>query len=259
MEPRMPTLLSRELGLIAVSCLIIGGCGAKPTGAAPEASASTSAAAPATAPAAAQGDASAADGAPFDCTQHAGGGTDYQLQSAAYLFIGDHPMCTDKAKVQEFCASLKTREGFLLAESANAGAEGAEQIAASLPEESRSAFMLQHPKHAFEQGMEKCGLKVDDVRSQLVAEAEAAIKAGSKTDASGDVHFLVHQAPAKAEALWARECAGHLIEKTQGEGTDWDFNGTASYTVFCKSATNYDSKPIKFDAPAASKGSGGKQ
>ena len=255
----MPASLARHLGVIAVTCLIIGGCGSKPTEAAAEAKGSNSTTEAATeakdansaaAKVSTDGDSSGSGGSAWDCTQYAAGGVDYMSQSASYLFIGDHPMCADKDKVQQFCNSIRTRDGFLLLESTIAGAEAAPGTAASLPEEARAAWLDSHPKHAFEKSMEKCGLNADQVRSQLAAEAEAALKAGSQKDA--DVNFLVTEAPTTARVLWARECAGHLIEKSVGEGIDWDFNGNQSYKFFCKSSTNYDDlHHLKMKEPVA--------
>ena len=239
--------LARHLGVIAVTCLIIGGCGSKPTEAAPGVNTSNSA----TAKANTHSDSStskgktdtdsgssASSGGTFDCGQYAAAGVDYMSQSASYLFIGDHPMCTEKDKVKQFCDSIRTRDGFLLLESTTGTAEAAPGIAAGLPEDARSGWLESHPKHAFEKSMEKCGLNAEQIRSQLAVEAEAALKAGSQKD--DDVNFLVNETPATAGALWTRECAGHLIEKTVGEGIDWDFNGHQTYKFFCKSATNYD-------------------
>ena len=255
----MPASLAQHLGVIAVTCLIIGGCGSKPTEAAPGTKASNSATAQANTDSESStskgttdtdSGSSASSGGSFDCGQYAAGGVDYMSQSASYLFIGDHPMCTEKDKVKQFCDSIRTRDGFLLLESTTANAEAAPGVAAALPEDARGGWLESHPKHAFEKSMEKCGLNAEQIRSQLAVEAEAALKAGGQKDA--DVNFLVEETPPVAGALWKRECAGHLIEKDVGESIDWDFNGNQAYKFFCKSATNYDDlHNLKFKGPAA--------
>jgi hypothetical protein len=250
MERDMPNLYFRDLKVLALCCLIVGGCGSKPTEGSTQAESPT----PAAAKKADDGssdsrDSSAGGSGTWTCLNYAAGGVDYQSQSAAYLFIGDHPMCAEKGKVEQFCKSLTTRDGYNLAEEGNVAAEGAPEIAQSLPEESRDAFMQQHPKHSFDQAMAKCGLKVDQVRAQLVAETDASIKAGSKATQDADVAFLIREAPSTAEAIWTRECAGRISQITRGEGLDWDFKGNPNYKFFCNrtSAADNSSSPVKFN------------
>jgi hypothetical protein len=235
MESHMSTAFSRSLTVLSACCLIVCGCGARPTeGATPKkAHAETQPNAEIT------GVDRAADGtAAWDCSNYAAGGVDYQALSAAYLFIGVHPMCTDKTKRQDFCKALTAREGFSRTESESAAAEELIGLAQSYPEEARAAYLQQHPKHAFEQAMTTCGLKMDQVRGTLVAEAESSIKAGNKATEGEDVKFLMTESPTTAKAIWARECAGHMSQITVGEGLDWSFKGNPTYAYFCKTTTS---------------------
>jgi hypothetical protein len=165
--------------------------------------------------------------------------------SAAYLFIGDHPMCTDKDKLKEFCATLTTVKGFVQQEHDSSLAESLqESVGKSLSEEDRVGFMASHPKHAFEQAMVKCGLKLDEVRSKMIDQGEAALNAGRSDDT---IDFFITKAPARAEAIWKRECAGRMDEKTVGEGLDWDYKGNPKFKGFCVgTSSNLGSKPVKF-------------
>ena len=246
----MPAPVTRFVRLFAVCCLVLAGCGTKPTEGASATKSADATVATAKTPESSGNDGASSGGGTWDCTYYPGGGVDYQSQSAAYLFIGDHPMCTDPDKVKDFCATLTKREGFVRAQSDNAAAEGLREVAASLPEESRQGYLAQHPLHGLEQAMAKCGLKLDQVRAQLIAEAEASINSGA-ADQAESTGFLMAEAPAKAEAIWTRECAGHMDQKTVGEGLDWDFKGKPTYKGFCTSTSDPSTKPVKFKAPAA--------
>ena len=224
----MPAPVTRFVRLFAVCCLVLAGCGTKPTEGASATKSADATVATAKTPESSGNDGASSGGGTWDCTYYPGGGVDYQSQSAAYLFIGD----------------------FVRAESDNAAAEAMREVAASLPEESRQGYLAQHPLHGLEQAMAKCGLRLEQVRAQLVADAEASINSGTADEAES-TGFLMAEAPAKAEAIWARECAGHMDQKTVGEGLDWDFKGKPTYRGFCTSTSDPSTKPAKFKAPAA--------
>lgn len=244
----MPTLFFRDLKVLALCCLIVGGCGSNSTEGATQSKTAPSTAAKKASDDSGDSGSSPSNGAAWTCGNYAAGGVDYQSQSAAYLFIGDHPMCADKSKMDQFCKALVTRDGYTVTQDANAAADAAPEIAQSLPEESRDGFMQQHPKHAFEQAMAKCGLKVDDVRAKLVAEAEALIKTDSKEKQFADIGFLMRESPATAEAVWNRECSGRLFPGRQGEGYGTVFKGNPAYEYFCNITSTADRAdgPLKF-------------
>ena len=199
-----------------------------------------------------QSDASDSGGA-FDCGQYVGQGTDILSLPAAYMFVGAHPMCAEQEKVKEFCSWLATREGFLKTQEVNRNGAEAPEVAKSLPEESRDTYLAHFPKQVFERALQKCGLNLEQQRSKLVAEAESAIAAGAKADTGGDVSFLLEEAPARAELLWKRECDGHYVQKTVGEGYETHFaGGKSSYASFCMGSVNADTIPPKFKAPGKS-------
>ncbi len=243
----MRTLFSRNFGTIALCCLIVCGCGSKPTEGATQAQSPTSAAAKKASDGPREsGDASADGGSPWGCESYSGAAVDYQLGSAAYLFIGDHPFCTDKSKLQEFCKTLSTEDGYVLVEHDSAVAESVRETAKSLPEESREAWLSQHPMHSLERAMVACGLKLEKVRDQLIAKGEASANAG-KADG---VQFMINHAPAIAEAIWKRECAGRMAQKSVGEGLDWDYKGNPTYKGFCEGTSDSSGRPPTFKGPA---------
>jgi len=241
----MCSVYARNLRLIAMCCMVVAGCGSKPTeGASPAKSSASATTAARKVAGTSDSDGTASDGAPYDCGMYAAGGNDMMSGSAAYLFIGDHPMCTDKDKLKEFCATLTTAKGFLQQEHDSSLAESLqESVGKSLPEDAREGYMASHPKRAFEQAMVKCGLNLDGVRSKLIDEGEAALNAGRSDDT---ISFFVMKAPARAEAVWKRECAGRMAQKTVGEGLDWDFKGNPKFKGFCQGYSDSESKPVKF-------------
>lgn len=196
---------------------------------------------------AAEADADDAAGAEaMGCSLYGGGVVDAMGQSAAYMFIGQRPMCGDADRKQRFCAALQTREGYDLVREHSDAAEQAQADAKALPEEMRATFLQQHPRHSFEPSFGACGLKLDGVRAKLVAQAEATIQAGKASRQDDELNFLRRESPATVEAIWKRECAGRVQGRSYGElGIGIDFRGNAVYDIFCKRT----SKANKAGAP----------
>ena len=258
----MPNRLTLLLSSALVSGLLATACGAKSSDGGSAATAKAAGAATATTSASASAKANrstesepAESALGFDCSQYIGQGTDFMSSPAAYLFIGDHPMCAEPEKVQEFCAWLATREGFVNTRAANDVGENAVENTKSMDEDARAAYLAHYPRHVLDQSLQKCGMNLEQQHSKLVAAAEAAINGGTKDDtAGGDVSFFVQEAPDRAERLWKRECEGHYTQKTVGEGYETHFTGgKASYASFCMGSVNSDTIPPKFKGSGTNK------
>ena len=251
MSNRLAVLLSSVLvsGLLATACGAKSNDGGSAAQAKPATSATSASAAGKVTRATESDPADAALG--FDCQQYIGQGTDFMSSPAAYMFIGPHPMCAEPEKVKEFCGWLATRDGFMNTRAANDVGENAVENTKSMDEDARAAYLAHYPKHVLEQALQKCGMNLDQQHSKLVAAAEAAINGGAKDDtAGGDVSFFVNEAPDRAERLWKRECEGHYVQKTVGEGYETHFaGGKSSYASFCMGSVNADTIPPKFKAP----------
>jgi hypothetical protein len=69
-----------------------------------------------------------------------------------------------------------------------------------------------------------------------VAEADAAMKSDNPSDRYSDWQFIVREDPAYAEAMWKRECGGHvtLVETHSEIGDHYDVKGAnPAYAEFC--------------------------
>ena len=240
----MSTPMNLMTVLLVLGAGLLTGCGSKSevsSAAAATESKVPVANTPAAAPSAASGD------NPVPCML-AAPGVDYMSNAAGYLFIGDHPACTSPDDLQKFCAAMRTRVIFQKLEDANLAAESAPEIAATLPEESRAQFIATYPKHVLEQSAQKCGLAVAGIRSQLVAEADAAMKSDSKSDQYYDAQFILAEDPAYAEAMWKRECRGHVkLVITHSEAGDrYDVTGVKpAYADYCMQVADGDGTLFK--------------
>lgn len=242
-----------DRSLIAFCCLLMGGCGSQAgehaSKAQPAAADTAAASAPTRSRKTSPRESDAApDEADNYCSMYGGGGGDVMSQPAAYLFIGEHPMCADQEKKQDFCKFLATREGYVITKENDDLAGQAGDIAKTLPEESRDFYMRQHPAHALEQAMLACGFKPDQLHSRLVSDAVAAIPGGKAPGVYEDINFLLKESPDTAKGIWTRECGGHMKTTTRGEDIDFDFNGNAAYSIYCQRTTTADNAkaPPKF-------------
>ena len=182
----------------------------------------------------------AADGA-VSCSMYGDGVLDVMGQSAAYLFIGEHPACTDAGRRQRFCEALQAREGYDTVREHSAAADKAAEVAKTLPDEMRALYLQQHPRRSFDLAFPACGLKPEAVSAKLAAEAAAHIQRGQGNGLDEDLNFLRREAPTWVEAIWTRECAGRVTGRLAGElGMDIEFKGNPVYTTYCKRTTKAD-------------------
>ena len=182
------------------------------------------------------------DGGSPGCSLYAAGVVDAMSQSAAYMFIGNRPMCADAARKRQFCEAINTREGYETVRDGSAAADDAAEIAKSLPEESREFFLQQHPKHSLESAMATCGLKLDQLRARLASDAEAGLRTSDPRRLDADLAFLKRDSPANVQAIWTRECAGHVAARSEGEmGFAIDYKGSnPAYAKFCQRTSKVD-------------------
>ena len=182
-----------------------------------------------------------AEAAGQSCSLYGGGVLDATGQSAAYLFIGERPLCADAGRKQRFCGALQTREGYVAVKTGSEEAAQAAETAQALPDEERRFFLRQHPQHALEQAVAGCGLKLDALRAKLVADTQASLQAGHPDRLADDLEFLRKEAPATVEALWKRECAGRVAAESHGElGYGVAFKGNPVYATYCARTTRVD-------------------
>jgi hypothetical protein len=246
----MPARLNTMMASLVLGTALVTGCGSKsPTGGeanAPAGDTVPAARATAATTSTATSTAAATDGAPA-CMMLAPG-IDMMGNAAGYLFIGDHPACTSPEDLHKFCAAMKTRPIYEKLEDANKGAESAAEVAAGLPEEARATYLATLPKHVLELTAQKCGLSVADLRSKLVAEADAAMKTDKPTDQYSDYQFILREDLGYAEALWKRECSGHvkLVETHSEAGDRFEVKGVSpAYVEYCTQLASKDGTSFK--------------
>ncbi len=187
-------------------------------------------------------DAPAAAGfAAAGCQMYASGVVDVVGHSAAYLFIGDRPACTDAARKQRFCAALQTRLGYDTVREQSEQAAEAVEIAKGMDANERANYLAQYPPRALERVIAACGLKQDQVKAKAALDAQSNLQAGRLDALDEDLDFLRRELPSAIEPLWKRECEGRISGTEMGEqGIGIAFKGKAAYETFCQRTTKID-------------------
>ncbi len=188
-------------------------------------------------------DAPAAAGfAAAGCQMYGGGVVDVVGHSAAYLFIGDRPACTDAARKQRFCAALQTRLGYVTVREQSEQAAEAVEIAKGMDANERANYLTQYPPRALERVIAACGLTQAQVKAKAVSEAQGNLYAGRLDALNEDLDFLRREAPSVIEPLWKRECEGRVVGTALSEqGIFPVFSGkNVAYKEFCAATTKFD-------------------
>jgi hypothetical protein len=182
------------------------------------------------------------------CDQGATTGKDFtNVTSSDWYFIGAKPPCTSAASLKKYCARIQTRDGYVFeatAEAVNGDPELVGQFTAPFEDDEKAlaAALYSHPKQSLQKSLQKCGLKDEQVRAKLVAEAEAASKTDANAALARDFAVIGMWAPDLAMTIWKRECQGHPFSDpnahSESPPLDKYWKANPHYLQFCEATTD---------------------
>jgi hypothetical protein len=182
------------------------------------------------------------------CDKGAASGKDIAgVTSSDWYFIGAKPPCTSAASLKKYCARIQTRNGYVfeaIAEAVNGDPEMVGQFTAPFDgdDEALAATLYSHPKQSLQKSLQKCGLKDEQVRANLVAEAEVASKTDANAALARDFAVIGMWAPDLAMTIWKRECQGHPFSDpnahSESPPLDKYWKANPHYLQFCEATTD---------------------
>jgi hypothetical protein len=182
------------------------------------------------------------------CDKGATSGKDIAgVTSSDWYFITEKPPCTAAGSLKKYCARIQTRDGYVfeaIAEGVNDDPELVGQFTAPFEDDEKvlAAVIYSHPKQSLKKSLQKCGLKDEQVRAKLVAEAEVASRTDVNPALARDFAVIGMWAPDLAMTIWKRECQGHHFSdpniNTEHPMLDKYWYANPHYLEFCEATTD---------------------